>query len=469
MCDTLQSKHNRSLTVAIVMLSRCGSVVDLQKSIGVLETSRRECARSLTDFDEAFDGKLGHVSHIAPSTQQANYVLVSHARVLGDISNIVGCQEVVKAAKIHTPSNQMLPVIDCDSSDSSIDTLEFYEESMEQWDKELEVSLEQDLELKFEEDAHVQLRCAEEIRRQQGQGVDLQSRIGVEQNGAHPQLGLPRFPATHVVASQPQNLKSDPQWVAEYSGDVLRHMLRNEYKGLGQQSNGANEELRALLVDWIVEVHLRLGLETQTLFLAINLIDRYLRKSKVADDQFQLLGITALFVASKFEEVNDSGKDLLSCFVHMCGGNYSMQDMLEMECRLLSALDFDLARPTAIMIAEHLMGAQRLDGMEPVEDEKELACYILELSLLDNGMQQYYSPSCLAMSAMLLASDLLGERAPWPESMDERAGQMTRDRLKGCLEELRTLLKGAPTSPFQAVPRKFMSMQRSGVARLNLV
>ena len=61
--------------------------------------------------------------------------------------------------------------------------------------------------------------------------------------------------------------------------------------------------MRSILVDWLVDVHLKFKLLPETLFITINLIDRFLEKSKVTKTRLQLVGVTALFIASKYEEI----------------------------------------------------------------------------------------------------------------------------------------------------------------------
>lgn len=61
--------------------------------------------------------------------------------------------------------------------------------------------------------------------------------------------------------------------------------------------------MRAILVDWIIEVHLKFKLLPETLFVTVNLIDRYLSLVSVKRNNLQLVGVTAMFIASKYEEI----------------------------------------------------------------------------------------------------------------------------------------------------------------------
>ena len=64
-----------------------------------------------------------------------------------------------------------------------------------------------------------------------------------------------------------------------------------------------NEKMRAILIDWLVEVNLKFKLVPETLYLNIALIDMYLEKAEVVRNKLQLVGVTALLIASKYEEI----------------------------------------------------------------------------------------------------------------------------------------------------------------------
>lgn len=64
-----------------------------------------------------------------------------------------------------------------------------------------------------------------------------------------------------------------------------------------------NDKMRAILVDWLIEVHLKFKLQAETLFITINIIDRFLEKQKVGKSRLQLVGVTALLIACKYEEI----------------------------------------------------------------------------------------------------------------------------------------------------------------------
>ena len=59
-----------------------------------------------------------------------------------------------------------------------------------------------------------------------------------------------------------------------------------------------NPKMRCILVDWLAEVVEDFGLSSETLFLAVNYIDRYLSLKSMTRNFLQLLGVAALFIAS---------------------------------------------------------------------------------------------------------------------------------------------------------------------------
>jgi cyclin B len=62
--------------------------------------------------------------------------------------------------------------------------------------------------------------------------------------------------------------------------------------------------MRGLLLAWLVEVHIKFKLLPETLFITVNLIDRFTERVVVKRDEYQLVGVTAMLIASKYEEIH---------------------------------------------------------------------------------------------------------------------------------------------------------------------
>lgn len=62
-------------------------------------------------------------------------------------------------------------------------------------------------------------------------------------------------------------------------------------------------DMRATLIDWLLQVHFRYQLLPETLWIAVNIVDRFLSKRVVSLAKLQLVGVTAMFIAAKYEEI----------------------------------------------------------------------------------------------------------------------------------------------------------------------
>lgn len=166
-------------------------------------------------------------------------------------------------------------------------------------------------------------------------------------------------------------------------------------------------KMRTILNDWIVEVHSKFRLLPETLLIAINLIDRFLSKRTVSLEKFQLVGLTALFVAAKYEEVICPS---ITHFLHMADGGYDVDEILRAERYLLQTLNFDLAYPNPL---HFLRRVSKADGYDI--HTRTVAKFFIEISCVEHRLLPY-PPSLLAAAAMWL-SRLCFNRGPWHANM----------------------------------------------------
>lgn len=110
-----------------------------------------------------------------------------------------------------------------------------------------------------------------------------------------------------------------------------------------------NRMMRAVLFNWLLEVTNKLRLKPRTIFLTANIFDRYLVSNPVDKQSLQLLGITCLYVASKFEDIHPPKvNDLCS----LCDNIYTSEQVVKLEGRILSVLKFNLIFVSALDIVE---------------------------------------------------------------------------------------------------------------------
>lgn len=92
------------------------------------------------------------------------------------------------------------------------------------------------------------------------------------------------------------------------------------------------------MIDWLLQVHMRYHMLPETLWIAVNLVDRFLSNRVVSLVKFQLVGVTAMFVAAKYEEIMAPSVDE---FVFMTEGGYTREEILKGERIILQVSNLD--------------------------------------------------------------------------------------------------------------------------------
>lgn len=200
----------------------------------------------------------------------------------------------------------------------------------------------------------------------------------------------------------------DPLMVAEYVVEIFDYLKVLEEATMPNPDYMDHQDYlewqsRGVLIDWLVEVHTRFHLLPETIFLAVNIIDRFLSARKVELEKLQLVGITAMFIASKYEEVLSPH---VQNFKHVADDGFSEEEILQAERYVLSALNYDLSYPNPMNFLRRISKADGYDIQT-----RTLGKYLLEISLLDHKFMGYH-PSHIAAASMYLARLIL-ERGEW--------------------------------------------------------
>ncbi|RKP39603.1 cyclin-like protein [Dimargaris cristalligena] len=172
----------------------------------------------------------------------------------------------------------------------------------------------------------------------------------------------------------------DTTMVPEYANEIFTYMHKLELRMLpaGDYMDRQKElewSMRGILIDWLVQVHMRFRLLPETLFLCVNYIDRFLTRKVVSLEKLQLVGTTALLIASKFEEVQVPS---VSDFVYMVDHAYTVDEVLKAERFMVSLLDFDLAFPGPMSFLRRISKADDYDIQT-----RTLAKYLIEVTIMD--------------------------------------------------------------------------------------
>ncbi|XP_060041948.1 cyclin-P [Erinaceus europaeus] len=192
----------------------------------------------------------------------------------------------------------------------------------------------------------------------------------------------------------------------EYAGDIFTEVMVCRALPRRALPRTVTPEMRALVVDWLVQVHEYLALEGDTLYLTVHLLDSYLSACRVRLRHLQLLGVACLFLACKMEEC------VLPESTSLCllgAGSYSRVELLRAERRILSRLGFRLHHPGPLLCLRLLAA---LAGSSP--QVLLLATYFLELSLLE-AEAAGWEPGRRAAAALNLAHRMLDGTVSAPE------------------------------------------------------
>ncbi|NWH55275.1 CCNB1 protein, partial [Fregata magnificens] len=199
--------------------------------------------------------------------------------------------------------------------------------------------------------------------------------------------------------------EADPYFCSNYVKDIYKYLkdlevgrssqpIRPKYLA-GQEISG---NMRAILIDWLVQVQVKFRLQQETLYMAVTIIDHFLQDNVVSKNKLQLVGVTAMFIASKYEEVYPP---YIEDFVYVTDSSYTKFQICQMEMEILRALDFSLGRP----LPPHFL--RRASKIAEVDLEQHiLAKYLMELSIVDYDMV-HFPPSKTAAAASCLSLKLL--------------------------------------------------------------
>lgn len=243
------------------------------------------------------------------------------------------------------------------------------------------------------------------------------------------------------------------QDAAEYQQDMLEHMLRMDQETMPDvDSIDIQTEIewfmRPYLLDFLVEAHSAFQLLPETLFLTVNLLDRYCSKRVVYKRHYQLVGCAALLIASKYGDKKEKVptiKELKS----MCCSLYDDDMFLQMEWHVLSTIGWTIGHPT---VDNFLKMALKDSGRHDPEVEN-LTLYILEIALYHRDFVSKRS-SQLALSALALSRQLLNRVPAHPSEWAATYDQTTFEQLTEKIN-----------SPSQILSRKYQGTRYSGVSR----
>lgn len=256
-------------------------------------------------------------------------------------------------------------------------------------------------------------------------------------------------------------LNKCPENVSEYVEDIFSYLksLQNEHlpkKDYMKTQSDINEKMRGILIDWLIEVHLKFKLLPETLFLTINLIDRYLSSKNILRTKLQLIGVCCLFIACKYEEIYPPE---IKDFVFITDKAYTKEEIIEMETDILRAVNFEITITSSLRYLEYYNLYLDLD-----ENLFLFSRYLLELFLLEYKMIKY-NYNLLAASSIYITFKIT--KRSYIDKIFLLSG-LSEEKLRECSKDICFILDRVETSSLQAVRKKFSLPKFNEVAKFSL-
>lgn len=251
--------------------------------------------------------------------------------------------------------------------------------------------------------------------------------------------------------------RNEPRCMGEYVIDIYKNHQMNEGcflvppNYMESKQREINQQMRGILIDWLVEVAEEYKLKPETLHLAVNYIDRFLAKLPVQRGKLQLVGITCMLIAAKYEEIYAPAVDE---FVYISDNTYTRDEVLKMESVVLNHLGFELTVASIHNFLSRFLKIGQLLSEDRTSKSREeyFAEYIAELTLQDYRFIKF-TPSMIAASAVCLTRQVFGQE-PWNATLSHYT-QYKHEDLEQCLRLLAQIVLTTSTQSLQAVKDKY--------------
>lgn len=246
----------------------------------------------------------------------------------------------------------------------------------------------------------------------------------------------------------------DPQNVSEFTQGIYQNMLRDEVNGmvdhqyLQKVQTEIKDTSRAFLIEWIIDVHRKFRLLPEALYVTVFLLDQYMSKKAITKNQLQLLGVTTLWIAAKYEEIYPPE---LQDFLLVSENKFTVKEVIEMEKDILATLNFMITVPSAFRFLQRY---RRLSGLLNNDEVFYFAWYILEICLLDASLLRF-KPSQLAAASMILSTRQLCHKNAWNKEVEIQTGYIEAEHLKETIKEVKQFAMEINPKFIQVLKYKF--------------
>jgi len=248
----------------------------------------------------------------------------------------------------------------------------------------------------------------------------------------------------------------------ETEEDIIKYHINNEKKYMVdceymKKQSDINESMRKILIDWLVDVRYKFEFKSKTLYLCVNIIDRFLSKKIVARNKLQLVGLVAMMIAAKYQEKHIPE---ISEFIHISAYAYTKDELLRMERVILNTIDFNLNVTTIPMLLSFYINNMNLCG-----DISFLSQYICYTAIQELNYTKY-TPCTITKSSLLL-SIIIYKLSTYPRPQNKYIlNFINYTDLYDCIIFLYKSAVSQRNTKLTAIRKTFCSARCNHVARL---
>jgi cyclin B len=247
----------------------------------------------------------------------------------------------------------------------------------------------------------------------------------------------------------------------EYMNKIYLNLLKEEEAGVTpkarynymKEQKEINQQMRSILIDWLIDVHYKFGFTDETLFMTVSIIDRYLSVNQISRLKLQLLGITALLIACKHEEI-DLPK--IGDFTYITDNAYVKDEVIQMENDVLKVLNFSLLYPSPIKFYEYLSVNFGFDKKMHL-----MGKYLMESFLVDIKHIKY-KPSIISSACIYIVMKFF-KKKNYQESYDNKFYSLITDEnakytehdVKDCAKDICLFVDNISKTKFLSCQKKY--------------
>ena len=227
--------------------------------------------------------------------------------------------------------------------------------------------------------------------------------------------------------------------------------------------NEINEQMRSILIDWLIDVHHKFQFRDETLFMTVLIIDRFCTIRQISRIKLQLLGVTAMMIACKHEEIE---LPKIEDFIFITDKAYTKEEIIKLENDILIALNFELMYPSPIKFFEYLSVNFNFD-----KKAHFMGKYLMESFLLDIKYVKYKASviSCACAYIVMKFFKIEGYQDSYSKKyfmLNENEDLPLGHGVKDCAQDICILVDNIKNSNYLSCFKKYSKEEFEKVAQL---